>query len=81
MKSNQAFTRNSNALVIDPRDLSSLGGTLAVWTSAGDGINMQTRGRLQTLLTPEQFEEAEGWRNTCILAAVSEAWALRGTGM
>lgn len=37
----QAFTRHTNALVLDPRDLGSVGGTLAVWGETKQGNGMQ----------------------------------------
>ncbi|CAN0298399.1 unnamed protein product, partial [Ectocarpus sp. 8 AP-2014] len=75
----QAFTRHTNALVLDPRDLGSIGGTLAVWGESKEGNAMKTTGRLQTLLTREQLREAERWSDEHILPAVADAWETRGT--
>eukprot|EP00903_Cladosiphon_okamuranus_P007831 g7577.t1 len=75
----QAFTRHTNALVLDPRDLGSIGGTLAVWGETKQGNGMQGTGRLQTLLDVDQFREAERWRDEHIVAAVADAWETRGT--
>ncbi|CAM9441810.1 unnamed protein product [Ectocarpus sp. 12 AP-2014] len=75
----QAFTRHTNALVLDPRDLGSIGGTLAVWGESKEGNAMKTTGRLQTLLTREQLREAERWSDEHILPAVADAWEARGT--
>lgn len=90
----QAFTRHTNALVLDPRELGNIGGTLAVWSGgntkdndrggnnkSNDNNNMQTTGRLQSLLTLEQLEEAERWRDDHIVPAVAEAWAARDAGV
>ncbi|CAN0133236.1 unnamed protein product [Scytosiphon promiscuus] len=75
----QAFTRHTNALVLDPRDLASVGGTLAVWGETKEGNGMQGTGRLQTLLTLDQLRESERWNDEHILPAVAEAWETRGT--
>ncbi|CAN0396222.1 unnamed protein product [Pylaiella littoralis] len=75
----QAFTRHTNALVLDPRDLGSIGGTLAVWGETKQGNGMQGTGRLQTLLTLDQVQEAARWSDEHILPAVADAWKARGT--
>ena len=80
--------------MLDPRELGNIGGTLAVWgtpsggkgkdndreSTNGNNGKMQTRGRLQSLLTLEQLKEAERWRDDHIVPAVAEAWAARGAG-
>lgn len=77
----QAFTRHTNALVLDPRDLASVGGTMAKWgDGSNSGNNMQTTGRLQTLLTTAQLEECDRWRDEHIVPAVADAWVSRGAG-
>ncbi|CAM9377625.1 unnamed protein product, partial [Discosporangium mesarthrocarpum] len=71
----QAFTRNKNAFVLDPRELSDLGGTMVKWGSTREeGNKMQTTGRLQSLLTGEQLEEALRWRQEHILPAMARVW-------
>lgn len=77
----QAFTRHANALVLDPRDLKSVAGTLTRWMNGEGGNAMQTDGRVQTLLSTEQLAECDRWRDEHIVPAVADAWATKGAGM